>query len=170
MEDYKTIFYSLYPKLVVYCRKFLPSLDEAEDEAIISIQAAFKIYKNFKDLESLRVYVYIVAKNRCLNVIKLNKRKYEKEELYLKNEQLETIEIEYELFKAPIIAIIHKHVEELPDKCKEVFKLLYFEDYDTNQVAKLLDISIETVYSQKRIAIQKLRLKLDTNTNPNLLI
>jgi RNA polymerase sigma-70 factor (ECF subfamily) len=51
-------------------------------------------------------------------------------------------------------------IETLPNKCKTIFKLIYFEDASTDEVAEKLHISPRNVLNQKRRALQLLKKKL----------
>ena len=53
-------------------------------------------------------------------------------------------------------------VEELPERCRLVLKLVVLEDMKYAEVAERLDISINTVKGQMKIAYRELRKKFST--------
>ena len=53
--------------------------------------------------------------------------------------------------------LIYQKIEELPTKCKEIFKLTYFEGMKAGEIAKQLNISTSTVTTQRSIAIKYLK-------------
>ena len=55
---------------------------------------------------------------------------------------------------------IHQAVNELPEKCKEIFKMNRFENLKYAEIATILDISIKTVETQMGRALKKLRERL----------
>ncbi|MGB5895603.1 MAG: RNA polymerase sigma-70 factor [Ignavibacteriaceae bacterium] len=55
---------------------------------------------------------------------------------------------------------IHQAVNELPEKCKEIFKMNRFENLKYAEIAAILDISIKTVETQMGRALKKLRERL----------
>ena len=55
------------------------------------------------------------------------------------------------------MATLFQEVEKLPPQCAEVFKLMFFQQLTTDQVAKQLSITTKTVLNQKGRAIQLLR-------------
>ena len=56
--------------------------------------------------------------------------------------------------------ILEESIKELPGDYKRVLELIYFEGLKYREVAEKLDLSIETVKTQRRRAIGKLRKTL----------
>ena len=56
---------------------------------------------------------------------------------------------------------IHDAINELPDKCKEVFKLSYLHDMKNKEIADILGISLRTVEAHMYKALKYLRGRLD---------
>ena len=55
---------------------------------------------------------------------------------------------------------IVKAINELPDKCKEIFKMNRFDNLKYREIAEILDISVKTVETQMGRALKKLRENL----------
>jgi RNA polymerase sigma-70 factor (ECF subfamily) len=55
---------------------------------------------------------------------------------------------------------IHQAIDELPEKCMEIFKMNRFENLKYAEIAGILDISIKTVETQMGRALKKLRGRL----------
>lgn len=51
-------------------------------------------------------------------------------------------------------------IDELPDKCKEVFKLSYLHDMKNKDIADVMGISLRTVEAHMYKALKILREKL----------
>jgi RNA polymerase sigma factor (sigma-70 family) len=56
--------------------------------------------------------------------------------------------------------LLHKAIEELPPRCKQIFQLLYIQGKKTEEVAKEMSISPDTVRAQKARGLNLLRPKL----------
>jgi RNA polymerase sigma-70 factor (ECF subfamily) len=56
---------------------------------------------------------------------------------------------------------IHQAINELPEKCREIFKMNRFENLKYAEIAEILDISIKTVETQMGRALKKLRDRLN---------
>lgn len=55
---------------------------------------------------------------------------------------------------------IHQAIDELPEKCMEIFKMNRFENLKYAEIAVILDISVKTVETQMGRALKKLRERL----------
>ena len=55
---------------------------------------------------------------------------------------------------------IHDAINELPDKCKEVFKLSYLHDMKNKEIADTMGVSLRTVEAHMYKALKLLRDKL----------
>jgi RNA polymerase sigma-70 factor (ECF subfamily) len=55
---------------------------------------------------------------------------------------------------------VENEIEQLPRRCKEIFKLIYYERKSADEIATMLDISINTVWVQRAKAIQLVRTNL----------
>jgi RNA polymerase sigma-70 factor (ECF subfamily) len=69
-------------------------------------------------------------------------------------------EILTQIIKAEALVLIKQAIEALPEGCRTVLKLAFFEGLKNEQIALELGISINTVKTQKQRALQLLRLKL----------
>jgi RNA polymerase sigma-70 factor (ECF subfamily) len=110
---------------------------------------------------SFAAYVFTAAKYSVLDYIRSQKVKdrYVSEmlltvganEINLTEQQTELDELDHHL---------NKNIEELPEKCRIVFKLSRFENYSVNEIAIELNISPNTVKYHIAYALKALRLNL----------
>lgn len=106
----------------------------------------------------------MAVRNRCINILKREKVK----ESYVHSAQLDNQLLGldyYDLFEKLLIVredmqVIYDQIEQLPEKCKVIFKMSYFEDRKNAEIAELLDISIRTVEHQLYLGLRTLRDKL----------
>ena len=59
------------------------------------------------------------------------------------------------------IQAIYDAINELPDKCKEVFKLSYLHDMKNKEIADVLGVSLRTIEAHMYKALKYLRSRLD---------
>jgi RNA polymerase sigma-70 factor (ECF subfamily) len=55
--------------------------------------------------------------------------------------------------------LFYQAIQELPEKCREII-MMSLEGLKNNEIAKELNISINTIKTQKRIAYNQLRIQL----------
>jgi len=162
-KSYKELFITMYEKLYDFSFSILKSKEDAEE--VVSdffINIWIKRATNLKKLENPRLYLFVGVKNYTLNKIKSNKRR-ELPELDQWSAELssvffnpEELAISVELTKKIISA-----VNQLPTKCKIIFKLIKEDGLKYNEVSQLLDISVKTVESQMAIALRRIRQCLE---------
>jgi len=75
-------------------------------------------------------------------------------------DQYEDLVDEYEMNL--ILDVLTSTIESLPNKQKLTIKYFYYQDFKIKQIAQILEVSEETVKSNKRDAMKKLRSKLIT--------
>jgi len=145
----------------VIAEKIVGNMEEAED--IVS-DVFLKIWENREQLQihqSLKGYLIQSIYNSCCNYLKrkLALRKYirlasENIEVYEEHDPLSILISKEELEK------MKQEIEDLPAKCKRIFLLVKFDEMSNQDVAKMLNISVNTVNKQMNIAKDKLRVSL----------
>jgi len=154
---YKELFTSLYSPLFLFAKSIVKSREAAEE--IVS-DVFIRIWERRRDLEkidNLKVYLYVSTRNTALNYISRHKRNVtnpidefqaEFTSIYFDPEQL--------LITADMLALIKRSIEQLPPKCKIIFRLIKEDGLKYREVAEILNISIKTVENQLAIALQKI--------------
>lgn len=163
---YKSLFHRHYPSLLFYATRLV-----GEEEAEDVVQDVFvEIWKRKDSIEigdQIQAFLYRSVYTRALNVLKhrtiqdgycaameeINQRRAE---FYQpdNNEVIQRIE-DRELRKE-----INDAINELPDKCKEVFKLSYLHDMKNKEIADVLGVSLRTVEAHMYKALKYLRNRL----------
>jgi RNA polymerase sigma-70 factor (ECF subfamily) len=59
--------------------------------------------------------------------------------------------------ESDLISQIKQEIENLPENCKLVFKLSYFEGYETTEIAEKLNISSKTVFNLRSMALKAIK-------------
>lgn len=154
------IFKKFYQELFYYTWQLSGCRQEAEDITLAAFQKLFERRGSFTAIDKIKAFLYITARNRCLNYLKTQKRLHEiKKQFAYKMVQ--------DFFSGPAIelpeTLLHcmsSAVDSLPRECRKILKLLYFDELKPKEVAGLLGLSIRTVYNQKRIGLKALRLQI----------
>lgn len=164
---YKTLFHKYYPNLLFYATRLV-----GEEDAEDVVQDVFvEIWKRKEYIEigdQIQAFLYRSVYTRALNTLKhrtiqdsycaameeINQRRAE---FYQpdNNEVIQRIE-DRELRKE-----IYNAINELPDKCKEVFKLSYLHDMKNKEIADVLGVSLRTVEAHMYKALKFLRGRLE---------
>ncbi len=148
------LFTFYFPALVPFANNIVKDVQLAEE---VVEDVFVKLWHNRKTMVSIRSfshYIYTATKYTAISSLK-NQRTilYEdfSEDLRLTYSSPETIFISNEN-----IAGIAMAINELPPKCRLVFRLIKEEGLKYEEVAQLLQISVKTVERQMSIATKKL--------------
>ena len=149
------IFNSTHAGLLHFAMYYVSDRAAAEDYVAESYFKLWSKRKNFAGMGEVKSFLYTVVKNACLNHIKQNQRHSErhKEILYLSKK---SIEIDENVIKAELLQLIWQEVERLPAVRKQIFKMYFAEGMTTFEIARVLEISVDTVRVQKARALHAL--------------
>lgn len=164
---YKALFRKYYPNLLFYTTRLL-----GEEDAEDIVQDVFVELWKRKDVmvigEQIQSYLYRAVYTRALNVLKHRniKDKYsavmdeinqKRMECYHPHEQNDIIK---RIEDRELRGKIHEAIDELPGKCKIVFKLSYLRDMKNKEIAETMGISLRTVEAHVYKALKTLRARL----------
>jgi RNA polymerase sigma factor (sigma-70 family) len=68
--------------------------------------------------------------------------------------------MEREILRVELLQEIYEEIEELPGRCKEIFKMIFIQGLSTDIIGEQLGISLQTVRTQKARAIGLIRTQL----------
>ncbi len=155
-SDLKDIFDKSYSNLVFQALRLLKNKESAED----IVQDCFIMLWNKKDTlkitGNIHAYLAKMVRNKSLDFLK--KKRLETSEL---NESYQgSFNAEDTLETKDLQSQIDKTIDELPEKCRQVFVLNRFEDMSYKEIAEQLDISKKTVEAHISKALKSLRIGL----------
>ncbi len=148
------LFDLYYNKLCFYATSILHDSDAAED----LVQDLFaEIWVDRKKLDiksSFSAYLFRSVYNSCLDYLK-----------HLKVKDRHQKDVSFQIPSSFNDSLVHSEllekmessIEQLPDQCKKIFKLSRFENLKYREIAEMLQISENTVDTQIRRALSKLK-------------
>ncbi|MUP38128.1 RNA polymerase sigma factor [Labilibaculum euxinus] len=155
-KSYEAFFKKYYQDLFLWANSILKDSEAAED-IVQDFFVDFWEKKRFKSVtKNLQSYIFRSVRNSCLNYIKREQKlihdidHLEKEEAAPKA-NANTIENSQ---------LIYSSINELPEKCREVFVLCCVHGYTYNEAAEELGVTINTVRTHMVRAFKFLREKL----------
>lgn len=147
--------------LCFYALRFVESLQEAEDIVHSVFEKVLSRNVELEDAKSVNSYLLSAVRNSCLNHLSRKEVHSRYVSAWLKeaetsdeggyvNSRIET-EILWEVFS---------RIEDLPEGCRQVFKMSYLDGLSNIEIADRLGISVNTVKSQKARSKELLRESL----------
>ncbi|WP_308991288.1 RNA polymerase sigma-70 factor [Mariniflexile litorale] len=157
LKEYKVLFNKLYSLLCVFSNKYIEDLEVSKD----IVQDVFiKIWEDkieFKNESNIKSYLYTSVKNKSLDYLK--SKNYKSTERFSMKEMAE-IETESFFLREVVITeasgIIENAINSLPNKCAQIIRLS-IREFTNPEIAEELNLSINTIKTQKKIAYKKLR-------------
>lgn len=155
-EAFNKAFDLYYSRLCFFADKMLHDFDLSRS-VVQQVFVDLWIKREKLKIDSLQSYLFQSARNAAFDVLKHRKVEshylstLEKEEPGLLADSME---------EAELTDRINKAIQNLPEKCREVFVLRRFEELKYAEIASKLNISVKTVEMQISIALKKLRSEL----------
>lgn len=151
-------FFNLHHRALCYFAiKMVNDDGQAEDIVADCFIKLWERRENFPDAEKVKAFLYIACRNNCLKYLRDEKRKTVAQQLYFQQLDQDSEEILYEIIDTEIVDILAREIESLPEKCREVFKLIYLGGKSTEQIAAELSLNVQTVRNHKTRAVELLR-------------
>ncbi|MGK2864133.1 MAG: RNA polymerase sigma-70 factor [Chitinophagaceae bacterium] len=117
-------------------------------------------------IENITVYLYVAVKNRSLNSLSQKAR----ELIAAPFDYLDTVLDEFApdpyniMITSEMMANMQHAIEDLPPRCKMIFKLVREDGLRYKEVADILNISVNTIDVQMAIAVRKICTALEVNS------
>lgn len=154
---YKQLFVLLYHRLKQFAYSILKSNEEAEELVSDVFIRIWDKRAQLSSVESPRLYLYSVTKNLAFTRISRQKKQVnispeewlvQLDSIYFDPEQL--------IITEEILRQIRHAVNDLPPRCKLIFKLIKEDGLKYREVAELLQLSIKTIEAQMAIALRRI--------------
>lgn len=164
-QAFASLFRLLYPRLLSFAMQYVHVKETAEE---IANDVFIKLWnrKEYLDqVNNISTYLFVSVKNLSLNYLK----QYSHIHVVVENnegdtnlvnhedpeQQLEWKEMSFQLSQA---------IDNLPDQCRAVFKLIKEDGFRYKEVAEILGISPRTVETQLFRAMKKLQSLISAHT------
>ena len=158
IREFETYFTRLYLPLGMYALRIVDNDDDAEDIVENTFMKAWQIVSSGSEIENFNSYIYRCVRNECISFLRGRK-------------ELEDIDSISEICEEVIDtsfrdARIWKAIDELPEKCREIFLMSKRDGLTNAEIAEEMNISIKTVKNQMTKAFARLRESLSTGHKP----
>jgi RNA polymerase sigma-70 factor (family 1) len=168
-HGFNAVFKCYYRELRYFIEKIINNREEAEDITVQLFTKLFKMHGQFDTSENIKAFLFITARNTCLNYLSSEQRNKKRLKKFTDLQSTHSPVIpdnellHQEMIEAYVLNSVYEEVERLPNECRRIFKMLYIEGLKPSEIAKELNLTPETIRSQKRRALQLLRIRLSDN-------
>ena len=158
--------YRLFNKRLHHFARVITRSSEMAEEIVEDVFVKLWSNRNrITEVDNLTVYLYVAVKNRSLNAISQKASELIRapfDDLYIETGHMVTDPYN-QLVTAEMMKRMQQAVENLPARCKMIFKLIREDGLKHREVAEILNISINTVDVQMAIAIKKICTELQVD-------
>ena len=154
---FEKVYRQYFIRLLRFCFSIVHQKEAAEEIVNDVFLYLWKRREQAGEIRNLEVYLYIATKNLSLNYLRDNHFLHvvdisEQIGQYIKLEVTPGSMME----SAETIRQMLDAIDELPPRCKLIFKLIKEDGLKYKDVAALLNISVKTVEAQLTIAMKKI--------------
>lgn len=165
-KAFQHFFKYFYPKLMVLACRFVD--ENTAKDLVQEVFISFWENKKTSAIGNPRSFLFKCLQNQCLNHIKHQMiiNEYEthvriaEARLAFWSEKTDANDVMKHVINQNIREIIELSAQKLPPKCREAFILCYFKDMSHKQISETMGISLRTVETHIRQAINFLRVDL----------
>ena len=156
---FEILFKTYSQRLIYFSRRYV--LDKQTAENIVQ-DVFFKVWQNRANLDptkNTQSYLFTAVKNESLKQLRhLSVEKQQQENV----SKLSVVELtpDETIDKKELKEELNKAINDLPEKCREIFTMSRFDQLKYSEIADILGISIKTVETQMGRALKKLREQL----------
>ena len=166
-------------RLLAVARRILGSQEEAKDAVQETFLAAFQSVDRFRGEANLGTWLSRIAVNQCLMKLRSRRRKPEQsiEDLLptflpdghqVRETALWEVSIDTQVERNEVFALVRQAIDRLPAKYRTVLLLRDIEELSTEEVARTLGVTSNTIKVRLHRARQALRTLLEPHFRPNL--
>ena len=155
---FKALFDHYFNALAAFGYKYVPDQPIVEDMVQEVFITCWEKRRDFNHINALKSFLYTSVKNKCLNHLKHQsvQKKHEDALIYEleSDHRFASHVIEEETFN-----LLHAEIRDLPKSAQQIM-MLALNGLKNQEIADELDISLNTVKTQKKIAYSKLKDRL----------
>lgn len=156
-QAFGELYRNYFRKLFIFCLSIVRSKEPAEEIVNDVFVHIWEKRSLLKEVENAEVYLYVAVKNRSLDYIRKAPLFATEDINTISSESITfTLDPERLMITAEMKKKIEAAVDQLPPRCKLIFKLIKEDGLKYKEVASILELSIKTVEAQLTIAMKKL--------------
>ncbi len=165
LSDFSKLYSDYYVLLCTIADQYLKDKYLAEEVVGEVFLNYWEKYNNITISTSVKAYLVRSVQNRCLNYLEHSKVKERlKQKIETESAMLGIAESnDYplgSLYEMELTTLIKQAMNSLPEQCRKIFLLSRDEELTYEEISQQLNISVNTIKTQIKIALSKLRERL----------
>jgi len=157
-QAFEELFHLYYKRLCQFAFLFLHSKELSEEAAS---DVFFNVWIKHEQLDperNIRPFLYSSVRNQAINYLRTNPVHYRDIiNAYELEPESADFSVEYKIDREIFHKRLQQAFDELPERCRMIARMYYFDQLQYKEIAEILCISRKTVEAQISIAIQKVK-------------
>lgn len=156
-DAFETVFNAYYAPLLNLANGILRNKSLAEEQVQDVFLKMWESRDSIGDETKIFPYLITCVRNKCYDQIRHNKVRHKYLDHTQKSYQEQILNYNYNDLTDEVIQDLAEAVDQLPEKCKEVFRLSRFDGLSHKEISQRLDISTKTIENHVTKALRFLR-------------
>lgn len=157
---FEKLFHEHYEMLCRFGYRWVQDADQVEEIVQETFVGLWEKRESLNITGSFKSYLFSAIRNACLNHIKHLKVRAEHQSYVQATANPNLDSVDQQVQASELAKAFANAVDELPERCREVFKLSREEGKKYAEIAEELGISVKTVENQMGKALKMLRERL----------
>ena len=155
---FREVFDSYFNALCAFGYNYVLEVSAVEDLVQDAFISLWERHQDFDNINAIKSFLYTSVRNKCLNHLK-HQLVRQKNEYALISELESEHYFEGKVIEEEVFNQLSLEIRNLPDSAQKIM-LLALNGLSNREIAAELDISVNTVKTQKKIAYSKLKERL----------
>lgn len=164
------IYEQYWASLFKYVIRILPDQSDAADVIQETFITFWELREKQQHIKSIKAYLFIMARNLAFKRFRMHLRQHEFQENFIAFHSQWDQATQQSIETKDLSSLIDGEIDKLPERMREVFILSRKEHLSYQEIAEKLGISDATVKKQISNALKYLRLRIDEEYIPYLML
>lgn len=153
----KRIYDMYFTHLYYFAWRITQNEAEAEDIAVVTLEILLRRNANFITMNNIKAFLFITVKNKCLKYLDARKRKQQSQHDLITLTDDKDDYVLAQMVRSEFLMEVYREIESLPPVRRTVFKMLFIDGLDSQEIARQLKMTPAAVYNNKLKALKQLR-------------
>lgn len=154
-EAFRQVFDSYFDALCAFGYNYIREVDAVEDLVQDAFIILWEKHRDFENINTIKSFLYTTVRNKCLNHLKHKLVRQKNEDGLISALESEHY-FEGKVIEEEVFNQLSIEIRNLPDSAQKIM-LLALNGLSNPEIAEELNISVNTVKTQKKIAYSKLK-------------
>jgi RNA polymerase sigma-70 factor (ECF subfamily) len=159
---FEKIYKENYGSLFFRVQKWSNNHEVAQEITSDTFVKLWRLRDGFDTLQNVKAFLFITARNACWDYLRYQKKVAgELKDFTYTVPVIDESTLEREMIEMEVLQMLRKEMENLPAQCRKVIKMSYEEQMKNEDIARQLQIELQTVKNHKVRGLNMLRRAIE---------